>query len=301
MENVSDSGAVRSSPVTSGVTGSGAAIKRARTAAGLSVRALAAHMDLSPATISAIENGRTEVTVARLRRFATVLEVPTAHLLAEGGAPVDAVAPAAEPEHAADLPDWRDFPPLTLDPVLAATVAAIVETGYHGTTMRSVAARAGLSVPGIYHHYTDKQQLLVRILDLTMDELHLRVSAAADSAADSVERVARVVEALALFHTHRRALAFIGASEMRSLTAANRTRIADSRSRLQRVLDHAIEAAAAEGRLCCSDPHTAGRAIATMCTSIPQWFRDDGPLTPEDVARDYAGFALALLGVGHRG
>ncbi|MQY25970.1 TetR family transcriptional regulator [Nocardia aurantia] len=269
----------------------GATIRALRLAEGLTIRDLARRVRVSPATVSAVENGKTGVSVTRLRTFAEALNVPVAQLLT-AAEPPNPRRPTPTRPHPAD---WRDYPPLTLDPVLAAAVDAMVETGYHGTTMRAIAQRAGMSVPGIYHHYPDKQHLLVEILDLTMTDLHRRVTAAADDASDSVERVAHIVEALALFHAHRRALAFIGASEMRSLIDANRSRIADSRNRLQRILDDAIHTASREGRTRTEDLRTAGRAITTMCTSIPQWFRDDGPATPEQIAHTYAEFALALL------
>ncbi|MGN2639389.1 TetR family transcriptional regulator [Nocardia takedensis] len=279
---------------------SGAPIRAARRAAGLTARELAARIGVSAATMSAVENGRTGVSVTRLREIAAALSVPAAALLAGSTAPAEPAQPVRE------VAQWRVFPALDMDPVLDAAVAAIVETGYHGTTMRDVARRANMSVPGIYHHYQDKQQLLVRILDVTMDELHGRIAAARAEAGTGVEQVAVIVEALALFHTHRRALAFIGASEMRSLTEDNRRRIAESRNRVQRTLDDAIDRAAAEGALRGAAPgsaqlRTAGRAIATMCTSLPQWFRPDGPATPEQIAGDYADFALALLGGEPRG
>jgi len=162
--------------------------------------------------------------------------------------------------------------------------------------MRMLASRARLSVPGIYHHYRDKQELLVRILTLTMSELHWRVAAARQEAADTLTEISRIVEALALFHTHHRKLAFIGASEMRSLNGTNRRSIAGERTRLQHILDDAIDRATVAGLIDPVDAATAGRAIATMCTSLPQWFNPHGPNTPEDIARSYVHFALAMLG-----
>ena len=112
--------------------------------------------------------------------------------------------------------DWRRFPPIELDAPLAAALAAFLEVGYHGATIRDIAQRAGLSVPGLYHHYASKQEMLVAILDLTMDDLQTRMLAARAEGADPVARFALLVECLALFHTHRRELGFVGASEMRS-------------------------------------------------------------------------------------
>ncbi|MGK8523045.1 TetR family transcriptional regulator [Nocardia asteroides] len=271
-------------------------IRRARRAAGLSLREAARRLEVSPATLSAVETGKTGISIARLTRLADVLGTPVTHLLR---ATSSSTHPAGDRADAgADAPvRWREFAPLDVDPVLAAALASFVEIGYHGTTVRAIARRAGTSVPGLYHHYRDKHDLLVRILDLTMDELHWRVRAARAEGRDSIHRVRLIVEALALFHTHRRDLGFIGASEMRSLSPGERARIARSRRDIQAILDDAITEAHAEGRI--ATPHTraAGRAIATMCTAIPQWFRESGPATPEEVAAQYGIFALSVLGV----
>lgn len=273
----------------------GVAIRAARQGRGLTVRELAQRLGASAATVSAVENGKTGITVTRLQQYAQALGVTAAQLV-EGSIEV----PATSSENlAADsgIPhgDWRTFPPLALDGVLTAAIDAFVKTGYHGSTMRDVAARAGMSVPGIYHHYPDKQTLLVAILDLTMTELHWRVDAARAGAPTGIQELRRIVEALALFHTHRQKLAFIGASEMRSLTPVNRQRIANSRNRLQHTLDAAIDRASREGDVVVADRRIAGRAIATMCTSLPQWFNAAGPATPEATARIYADFAVSLL------
>ncbi|MGW5726019.1 TetR family transcriptional regulator [Nocardia beijingensis] len=278
------------------VTAPHEAIRRARRAAGLSLREVARRLEVSPATLSAVETGKTGISIARLTRLAEVLGVPVAHLL--GGAPF---APRPSYDRVDPAPGargtWREFAPLDVDPVLAAALASFVEIGYHGTTVRAIARRAGTSVPGLYHHYRDKHDLLVRILDLTMDELHWRVRAARAEGRDSVHRVRLIVEALALFHTHRRDLGFIGASEMRSLSPGERARIARSRRDIQAILDDAIAAADAEGRIAVPQVRAAGRAIATMCTAIPQWFREYGPATPEEVAAQYGDFALGVLGI----
>ncbi|MFF7945190.1 TetR family transcriptional regulator [Nocardia gamkensis] len=281
-----------------------ARVRQARLAAGLSLRAAARRIEVSPATLSAVENGKTGVSIPRLHALATALDTTVFRLIGEKHSfATDTSRPRLGAVLDADddsVRAWREFPPLDIDPVLAAAIDSFVETGYHGATMRSIARRAGMSVPGVYHHYHEKQDLLVRALDLTMDDLHWRVRAARREAVTGRGRVSRVVEALALFHTHRRKLAFIGASEMRSLTSANRHRIIQSRNEIQYILDADIDTAISEENLATGPARVAGRAIATMCTSLPQWFRLDGAATPEQIAIEYADFALGLLGIRPR-
>ncbi|GAA4515613.1 TetR family transcriptional regulator [Nonomuraea ferruginea] len=275
----------------------GAAIRAARLARGLSLRALAARVGVSPATMSALETGRTPLTVDRLGEVAQVLDVPAARLL--GGDPVRVPEPAAA-DPGGD--DWRAFGALGLDPALAAALRVFVARGYHAATMREVAAEAGLSVAGVYHHYTSKQDMLVRLLDLTMADIRWRLIAARDETADGeggeLGRFARMVEALALFHALRADLAFLGASEMRSLAPAERARITALRDEVQHLLDEQARRAVAVDGGAPADVRTATRAVATMCTSLPSWFRPDGPLSAEQVARRYADYAVALLRAG---
>ena len=194
---------------------------------------------------------------------------------------------------------WRDYDELQLDPVLAAALAAFVDTGYHGATVRDIARRAGLSVPGMYHHFATKQEMLVGVLDVAMDDLLWRSEAARDEGnGDPVRSFALLIECLVLYHCYRSDLAFIGASEMRSLEPANRTRIAGLRTAQQRMVDVEVDAAVESGAFDVSHAHDAARAVTTMCVAIPQWYRPGHSSSPEEVARRYVGFALGLMGYG---
>src|SRR5882757_9449506 len=278
----------------------GHAVRLSRLAAGMSLRELARRIKVSAATVHAIETGKTDLAVSRLRDIATVLHTTPERLLSTDASIDVESTPPRRPTVAAQVGieirrDWRMFGPLRIDPVLAAAIAVFVRTGYHGATMRSIARRAGMSVPGVYHHYRGKQMLLVTTLELSMDDLTWRVLAAGAEGPDGISRVRLMVEALALFHTHRWELAFIGASEMRSLEPANRRRIAELRHHVQHLLDDAIDHAIRDGELGTPSPRHAARAISTMCTSLPQWFHVGGPSTPERIAEEYAQFALGLL------
>lgn len=266
------------------------ALRSAREARGLSLRRAASAVEVSPATLSAIELGRTPITVERLQRLAELLDVPAARLLAG-----EATSRASEPT-AARLRDWRDFSGIQIGPVLDAATRVFVRQGFHAAGMREVATEAGLSVAGVYHHFPSKQHLLAAVLDVTMEELRWRIEAARDEGETPVESFALMVEAMALFHAVRRDLAFLGASEMRGLQGAELERVVALRNGVQYLLDEQAEVCLARGDFGCDDPHTAGRAIATMCTSLPSWFRLDGPKTAQQVARQYSRYALTLMG-----
>jgi AcrR family transcriptional regulator len=48
--------------------------------------------------------------------------------------------------------------------IVDATIACIDELGFHNTTIQNVAARAGVTVGGVQHHFGSKSQLLQGVL-----------------------------------------------------------------------------------------------------------------------------------------
>jgi AcrR family transcriptional regulator/DNA-binding XRE family transcriptional regulator len=257
----------------------GRRLREARLATGLTLREAAQSLGVSAGTWSAIENGRTRVGDDRLRAAARMFR-----------ADPDGRCVPATPVGAPTM-TWRDFPPLQLPPPLAGALNAFVELGYHGASIRDIARRAAMSVPGVYHHWPTKQHLLVALIDLTMDDLLGRARAARAEGDGPVERFTRLVECLALYHTHRRELGFIGASEMRSLDEPDRSRIAAARKDVQRLVDDEVIEGCRRGAMATPWPKEAARAVVTMCTALSQWWSPVGSLTPEAAAQLYIEFA----------
>lgn len=266
----------------------GRRLRAARLGRGMSVRRLAALVHLSPATISAIETGRTSVTLERLLSLTSVLGSDAADVL------TDLQPPASATAH----PSWREFLPITSDPALVGAARAFVETGYHGATVRAMAHAGGISPGAIYHRYAGKQALLQELMVLGMQDLLWRVRAAAQETTDPRRRLFLVVEANALWHVRRHDYATIGASEMRSLDATGHRVVAGARRQVQHLLDETAAEVGRDHGIDPGDTQQAARAIASLCTSIPRWYRPDGRLGPEEIARQQARFALRLIGVG---
>lgn len=289
--------------VTEDVTG--ARIRAARTHQGLSLRSLARAIHVSPATVSQIELGRTGLSLARLHQIAAAIGVSVQEILdvdpvaANGREPSGDGTPAIG--HGAGSTgqgpgvNWRSYGPLPFDVVLGAALEEFVHTGYHGATVRGIASRAGLSVPGIYHYYAGKQQMLMAILEYTMTDLLERAEAARREGSEPVERFSLQVEHLVLFHTHRAELGFVGAAEKRSLDPANARRIAALRTRQQRVVDDEVRAAVELGRFRSDSAHERARSIVTMCTALPTWWRPEGRYSPEEIAEQYVSIARDLM------
>lgn len=197
---------------------------------------------------------------------------------------------------------WRTYEGSNLSPALASALNKFVEQGYHGTSVRQIAAGAGLSVPGLYHHFPSKQALLVGIMDASMDELLERTrSAEAGAGSSPSDRFDAVVEALLLFHIHRRDAAFVCSTEIRSLDPANRAAYISKRDEEQRLLDAIVAAGVDAGLFDTPHPRDASRAVTTMCIGVATWYRPEGPLPPSELVAVYLDIARRTVGAATGG
>lgn len=193
--------------------------------------------------------------------------------------------------------DWRTFATGDLPPILTAALNCFVEHGYHGTSTRVLAAAAGLSVPGLYHHYASKHDILVDLMQRAMRDLYHRSLAATADTPQGRERFIRHIECLTLFHAHRQQLAFIAASEIRSLSPEARGRHISSRDQQQALLEEIVTQGVRSGDFVVDDVKSTTRALITMCTGVAEWYRlDRGPLNPDQLAERYTAIALRAVG-----
>jgi AcrR family transcriptional regulator len=191
---------------------------------------------------------------------------------------------------------WREYGPRTLPRILQGALDAFSEHGYHGTTIRDIAARSGLSVPGVYHHYKSKQDILMALVVAVMDDLLTRTREALDAAnEDPPSQFDAVVESLLRFHMFRRAEAFVASTELRSLDAGNRRIYVAMRDEQQHMLESIITSGRTRGDFLIPYPHDAARAVATLCVGVASWYREDGSLAPEDLVHRHLVLARALV------
>ncbi|NLU84602.1 TetR/AcrR family transcriptional regulator [Rhodococcus sp. HNM0569] len=187
---------------------------------------------------------------------------------------------------------WRDYPDQGLSKVLSAALSAFVERGYDASSIREIASRAGLSVPGLYHHYPSKQAILVGLTNAVMEELLRRSRAAsAEAGATPSEQFDAVVESLLRFHMFRREQAFVASRETRNMAADERAAYIAQRDEQQRMVDRIVQDGVETGAFRTSYPLDASRAVVTMCVAVSTWYREDGPLTPDELVERYLAIA----------
>jgi TetR/AcrR family transcriptional regulator, cholesterol catabolism regulator len=196
--------------------------------------------------------------------------------------------------------DWRDCQPVELSEILRHSSEAFYEHGFHGTTVRDIAARVGVTVPALYYHHENKEAILVAVLEAAIADLQARGEAAiAEAGDDPAAQLANLVESFTLHLTVRARLAALD-SEYRYLSADARAPYAELRKANELLTRSVIDRGVEAGVFHVDDTAEATRALLGMLQAIPRWYVDSGPLTPADVASRYVGLSLALMGAASR-
>ncbi|MFM1729614.1 TetR family transcriptional regulator [Prescottella soli] len=264
-----------------GAEGLGARIRAARIEREVGLRQLAQLVGMSPSSLSEFENGKSVPGQERLRALSAALEVPL---------DLHPPVPAGPRFH-----DWRDFEPLELNPVFRTALDVFVEVGYHAATVRMIADRCGMSMAGVYYHVESKEALLTELLQGAMAELISRC-VAADAEADSpAERLANLVECVILFHTYRQSSAVLASTELRSLDESGRSLHIQARQKVREIVQAAVEACRDAGQAGTVSASSTATAIVTMCVAVADWYRQGMSPSPQEIAREYTGLALAMV------
>ena len=93
--------------------------------------------------------------------------------------------------------------------ILAAAVRVFARQGYHGSTMATVAAEAGVATGTIYLYFERKQALLVTLFQRHLNEYLERSRPALAAAPAGVERLRLLAELHLAFFAENRALASV--------------------------------------------------------------------------------------------
>lgn len=213
---------------------------------------------------------------------------------------MSAVRASRDPAADVSTSDWRVFAGEELSPILRGALEMFHEHGYHGTSVRMIANRVGVTVPALYYHYENKQAMLAALLESGLRELVTRArQAVAESSEDPVERFANLVECLVLCMTHRLQWASLD-SELRHLDSVNREHYAALRKEIETLFATILHTGTQRGIFDTAGVTDTARALLGMFQAIVTWYDPAGSVSPEKLAERYVGIAARCVGVSEQ-
>jgi AcrR family transcriptional regulator len=193
-----------------------------------------------------------------------------------------------------DMP-WSEVTPEAARKLLVAAVDAFAERGYHATTTRDIASRAGMSPAALYIHYKTKEELLHRISRIGHDKALEILTAAAETEGTPSERLAEAVRSFVRWHAGKHATARVVQYELDALAPDHRTEILELRRRSDAVIRDILREGVEAGEFEVPDVPGTTVAVLSLCIDVARWFNTQGRRTPDEVGALYADLVLRMV------
>lgn len=182
--------------------------------------------------------------------------------------------------------------------VRAAAVALFAAKGFHGTGIRELADAAGLSSATLYHYMGTKEDLLVDIMQTSLDRLLTAAGQVLTESPSPVSAMNGLVQTHVAAHALRQAETVVVDNELRALSAERRRPITALRDEYENVWGSVLEKGQASGSFQVPDLSVARLALLQMCSGVANWYTSGGRHTLPEIAEMHAHLCLAMLGAG---
>jgi len=182
---------------------------------------------------------------------------------------------------------------------LAATMFA--DRGLKSTTVRDIADSAGILSGSLYHHFKSKEQMVEEVLKDFLDWLFERYQEIVAGESTPLDRVKGLFMASFEAIEHRHAQVVIYQDEAKRLSSLPQFAFVDDRNREQRKMwvDLLHEGIADGSFRPDLDVDLVYRFIRDTTWVSVRWYQPGGPLTAEEVGRQY--LAIVLGGITDKG
>lgn len=192
---------------------------------------------------------------------------------------------------------WEQAGPPAARRLLTAAVDAFAARGYHGTSTRDIADRAGLSPAGVYVHFASKEELLYRISLLGHQETlrsALEAQAAPGPDAGPAERLRSVVRAQTTFEARHHTTARVVEYDLPSLSPEHFAEVNALRRQITAVVRGILADGVRAGVFDVPDVDGTALALLSMITDVARWYPANSRQTPEQLGALYADLALRM-------
>jgi AcrR family transcriptional regulator len=182
------------------------------------------------------------------------------------------------------------------DQIREVALKLFLERGYGATSIRDIAAKAGINSATLYHYFPRKQDILLNIVSTNWNDIFREVTnRLAEVHGSWTDRLHTFVAFHVEWHCLHGDEMRIVSSERRSIEDEFQARVSARRNEYEGLVRSILAQGAAAGEFQVTDLAVTSFAILQMLTGIAQWYRPGGRLTPGEVSDLYWGFVQAIV------
>lgn len=179
--------------------------------------------------------------------------------------------------------------------IMLAAADAFAERGFHATTTRDIASRAGLSPAGVYVHFSSKEVLLFELSRRGHARARDLLLAATEASATPTEALRAIVGGFSRWHAEHYELGRIVQFEFRHLGPEHRDEVLTLRKEIDQVVAGVLRDGVATGEFEVDDVPTTALALLSMAVDVARWYAPDVRRTPEAIETAYGDLAVRLV------
>jgi AcrR family transcriptional regulator len=196
----------------------------------------------------------------------------------------DAAMPS---QHRKAFASRRRDPETKREAVLQTAAQLFLEKSYTRTSMNDVADRLRITKPALYHYFQNKEEILLACYRLGSGLIEDILNEIAAQCGTGLEKVEAFIYSYANVMTVN-----FGRCVMRldegDLSAEARAEVRAYKRKIDRRLRAFIQEGIADGSIAPQDAKLAAFAIAGALNWICIWYEPEGPLSPEEIAKQFA-------------
>ena len=181
--------------------------------------------------------------------------------------------------------------------LLVAALELFAALGYNATTTRKIAKAVGKGPSAVYNRYTSKHEVLLQIVESGHLYLLSELAVAKTSFELPDETLAEVVRTHVDFHARYTAMARVANYELLNLDSRSLARVIDLRKEIEAAFLDPIRVGQASKEFRTAHDKTTATCMMSMGIDVARWYRAGGRMTSNELANEYAGYALRLVGV----
>jgi AcrR family transcriptional regulator len=163
------------------------------------------------------------------------------------------------------------------------------EKGYGATSTQEIADRLGMLKGSLYHYIDHKEDLLFELVQDAVAGAIGQLHATLASGLEPIEMLRTAIERHVVYLIEHRVTSGLSLHEVRSMSAERQALVHATQRRYLEAFTRIIAAGQRSGDVRSDlDPLLLTLMLVGAMNCVHGWYRDDGPLSPQEIGRIFA-------------
>ena len=189
-----------------------------------------------------------------------------------------------------------DEGPVLREAIMDASAVLFYQRGFGATSIRDIADAVGISSSTMYHHFTNKQDILHACVARFMTEfVAATVPMLRDQTRPPAERIREMVRLHVEISDDRRTELLVGNPIRHALNPKQQKEGIALQQAYHDAVRDVITEGTAQGEFAVADPEILTMAVLDMLNGVREWYHHDGPLRRDEIIDRYTDIVFKML------